>query len=100
MAIQPIHSGNVNNSVLTKPGSKNTGETKSETAALVTNTDTVSITHRTHNAVSNDSSIPAVDQNQVAKIKAAIQSGSYTIDPEQVASKMILFDQQLKSDTT
>ena len=101
MAIQPIQSGNFNNSVSqTKSASKSTRETKDQTVAFVANTDTVSITYSIHNAVDSDSSNPAVNKNRVANIKAALQSGSYVIDPERVAWKMIRFDQALLSDTT
>ncbi len=41
------------------------------------------------------SSLPAVDANRVAEIKAAIENGEYEIDADAVADAMIRFERSL-----
>lgn len=101
MAIQPINSGNVANSVATaKPTGKNAADTQNQAVGSAVSDDTVSITNGISKAAGDNDSPPVVDQNRVASLKAAIQSGDYKINPEQIASKMMAFDKQLRSDTT
>lgn len=38
------------------------------------------------------SAVPAVDSAKVAEIKAAIANGSFTIDPQAIAAKLIAFE--------
>jgi negative regulator of flagellin synthesis FlgM len=38
------------------------------------------------------STVPAVDNARVAEIKAAIANGSFTIDPQAIAAKLIAFE--------
>lgn len=41
------------------------------------------------------SAAPAVDSKRVEAVRQALQDGSYKIDPEAIASRMIDLDQQL-----
>ncbi len=38
------------------------------------------------------SAVPAVNSQKVAEIKAAIANGSFTIDPQAIASKLIAYE--------
>lgn len=40
-------------------------------------------------------SLPDVDSNRVAEVKAAIENGEYSIDADAIADAMILFEQSL-----
>lgn len=97
MAIQPVNSGNIANSVAqAKPANKNAVNTQNEPLNPVASDDKVSISQ----ASGNNASPPVVDETRVARIKAAVQSGDYKINPEQVASKMLKFDDLLQANTT
>jgi len=100
MAIQPINSGNVPNSVpQTKAGGKSTVDTKEPTSGVNLGNDTVSFSNGISKHSAADSS-GAVNEERVAQIKAALASGAYKIDYEQTASKMMEFDNFLQPDTT
>lgn len=101
MAIQPINSGNVVNSVAqTKPAQKNTVSSHNPAVESAASDDTVSITNGISSASGNHTSTTSVDEKRVASIKTALQSGDYKINPEQVASKIMAFDKLLQPNTT
>ena len=41
------------------------------------------------------SSAPAIDESRVQAVREALQNGSYRINPEAIASRMLELDQQL-----
>ncbi|KLD76213.1 flagellar biosynthesis anti-sigma factor FlgM [Xanthomonas hyacinthi] len=43
------------------------------------------------------SAAPAVDSKRVESVRGSLQSGSYTINPDVVASRMLDMDQQLSA---
>ncbi|WP_369975206.1 flagellar biosynthesis anti-sigma factor FlgM [Xanthomonas bundabergensis] len=43
------------------------------------------------------SAAPAVDSNRVESVRSALQGGSYKINPDVVASRMLDLDQQLSA---
>jgi len=101
MAIHPVNPDKVGTSVpQAKLANKSTVETKSQTLGSVASTDTVNITHGLSTAVDVDISTSEVDKTRVKNIRDALQSGSYKIDPERVADKMMRFDKKLPTDTT
>lgn len=101
MAIQSINAGNVGSTVpQAKSANKNIIDTKNQSMGSTASTDTVNITPGINNASNAGPATPIVDENRVANIKAALQSGAYEIDPERIAKKLLQFDQQLISDTT
>jgi negative regulator of flagellin synthesis FlgM len=74
------------------------GSTQSEAASAPHSGDTVNITRsglllsKLEDLVH---SLPAVDADRVSAIKEALASGSYDIDDQAVADKMIRFDREL-----
>ncbi|MGD0960144.1 MAG: flagellar biosynthesis anti-sigma factor FlgM [Methylomonas sp.] len=42
---------------------------------------------------------PEINQERVAALKAAIQSGQYQPDPERIAGKLLQFDKQMPNST-
>ncbi len=40
---------------------------------------------------------PAVDSNRVESVRSSLQSGSYKVNPDVVASRMLEMDQQLSA---
>jgi negative regulator of flagellin synthesis FlgM len=52
-----------------------------------------------HAAIAAAGKVPTVNENRVAAIKSAIQNGSYTVNPERVADKMLQFDDKLPDST-
>ena len=100
MAIQPVNSGSVANTVSqTKSTTKNTVDTKNQAPGSVSGDDTVSLT----NGIAKPSDIglnaPIVDDNRVSNIKAALESGSYQINPERTAEKLMQLDLKLPNTT-
>lgn len=100
MAIHPVNSGNVANSVPTSKSANKTPDAKNIATSAVSTDDTVSFSNSVLNASESDNNAPSVDQARVAAIKNALQSGNYQIDPEKIAAKMMAFEQQLPNDTT
>lgn len=47
-------------------------------------------------ALSAAASVPDVDQNKVARIKAAVDSGRYSVSAERLADKMLRFEESFK----
>lgn len=101
MAIQSINTGNIGNTMpQVKSTNKNIIDTQNPSMGSTAGTDTVNISLGMSAAMDTPSATPIVDENRVAHIKAALQSGTYKINPERVAKKLLQFDQQLISDTT
>lgn len=66
-------------------------------AALPTSTDTVVLTEtaaQLKRAEASLSSVPVVDTAKVERIRNAIADGSYQVNPERVASKMLQIEGQ------
>lgn len=67
--------------------------------ARPTTADTVTITPAATRLRALESGLPAaapVDSERVAGVHAAVSSGSYSVDPERVAEKLIAFEQALR----
>lgn len=79
----------------TKSAIKNAVEAKPQASATMVNEDTVSL----KNIQANDTSTPVANEARIANLKAAIESGSYRINPEQIASKMMQLDFNLPNTT-
>lgn len=103
MAIQSINTSSiVNTTTQTKSTSKTTLETKQQPVSLVADEDTVSITAKAQDikkATEAIESAPVVDEKRVAALKAAIDAGQYTIDPDRVAKKILQQEIQLPNTT-
>lgn len=100
MAIYPVNSGNVANTVSqTKSTARTEVDTKSPAPVSVSGDDTVSLTDGIANPSDVGTSAPMVNDNRVANIKAALQSGSYQIDPERIAEKLMQLDLNLPNTT-
>jgi negative regulator of flagellin synthesis FlgM len=99
MAIQSINTGNVvNTTTQTKSTNKATVETQKQPVNLAADEDTINITGKAQDikrATDSIASAPAVDTTRVAALKAAIDAGEYTIDPDRVAKKIMQFETQL-----
>lgn len=103
MAIQSINTGNaVNTTTQTKSANKAKFETQHQPVNLATDEDTVNITGKAQDikrATDSIASAPAVDTKRVEALKAAIDSGQYTIDPDRVAKKLLQQEIQLPNTT-
>ena len=70
-------------------------DTSAQTAPKAQKGDNVSFSDKAKNLKALETSIknePDVNQERVAKIKAALEDGSYSVDAEKVAQKMLDFD--------
>lgn len=96
MAIESINTSKVTNTVQqVKSATKNTVDTNNQENKAIANDDTVSI----KNMPAHDANAPVVDEVRTANVKAAIQSGSYSVNPERVAGKMMQLDLKLPNTT-
>lgn len=69
---------------------------------VISNADTVSITTTAKdidNVSKKGASEPAINESRVAEIKASLSDGTYQINPERVAKKMLQLETKLP-DTT
>lgn len=103
MPIESIKNTVANPVLPGKSAKKDAVDQKGQAAsAAVTASDTVSLTSMSHGlkrSAEVDSHDQQVNEARVAKIKAAIQDGSYVIDPERIAKKMLQFESNFP-DTT
>lgn len=103
MAIQPIN--NVNAAAVTnqtKSTGKSTPATSSANVNPAMDDDTVRITSTAQDikkALDASASTPVVNENKVAELKAALQAGTYQVDPDRVADKMLQLETKLPNTT-
>jgi len=77
-------------------------EMNSLAASAAVSADTVDFTHTAQDiktAVATGAVTPVINEDRVAAIKSALQSGNYKIDVEHVAEKMLRFEDKLPDST-
>jgi len=79
----------VKNSDDSKKASDNTGSASSSSMDKVTLTDTAAKLKALEAELTNQ---PMVNENKVKDMQTSIQSGTYKMDPERIADKMINFE--------
>lgn len=103
MAIDSINNNVTGLARPNKSAAKQTGDVKNPPAdTAISNADMVSITSTAkdiNNASKKDASEPVVNESRVDAIKAALRDGSYQINPERVATRMLQLETHLP-DTT
>ncbi|MCK9608690.1 MAG: flagellar biosynthesis anti-sigma factor FlgM [Methylomonas sp.] len=103
MAIQSINNVNAANvATPTKSANKSSLEANKQPDNLATDADTINISTAEGIKKAVDvgaSSAAVVDETRVAEIKAAIQSGTYKIDPDRVAEKMMQLETKIANST-
>ena len=86
---------NIANSNTSKSAKASTQATESNSQTKVPVTDTVSITDkvsRLQEIEDHLAAIPVINVEKVAEIKQAISDGTFKIDPESVAAKLVEFE--------
>jgi negative regulator of flagellin synthesis FlgM len=101
MAIDSV-TGKINNQppLKTAPKAESDG-VKKPTTASPEKTDSVALTTTTQEikkAFESSSSQPTVDMDRVAAVKKALADGTYSINAERIAKKMIQLDKQMSQD--
>lgn len=102
MAIQSINNVNAGNTAAqAKSASKSPLETSKQPITQPSDQDTVSITTAPgiKKALDVGASAPVVNEARVAEIKAALQAGNYTINPDHVADKMMQLETKIADST-
>ncbi len=103
MAIQSVNNVNAANvATQTKSANKNSLETNKQPDNLATDADTINISTAQGIKKAVDvgtSSAAVVDETRVAEIKAAIQAGTYKINPDRVAEKMMQLETKIANST-
>jgi negative regulator of flagellin synthesis FlgM len=101
MAIEIISGNTLNSQLPAKSVAKDAADVKQKASTPVS-TDTIDFTNTTQdvkNALAASAAAPVVNEDRVAAIKAAVQSGSYKADVERVAEKMLQFEDKLPDST-
>jgi negative regulator of flagellin synthesis FlgM len=103
MAIESI-TGRTNNQAAIKTAAKTEidGQKTAATEAAVKD-DSVAITALTQNikkAFESSSAVSSVDIDRVAAVKKALADGSYPINAERIAEKMIQFEKLMPQDNS
>lgn len=102
MAIHSINNVNTNNAATqTKSANKSSLETGKQTSNVSNDVDTVNITvaQDIQKALDVSLSSPPVNESRVAEIKAAVNAGTYQIDPARVADKMMQLETKIANST-
>jgi negative regulator of flagellin synthesis FlgM len=97
MAIEPISSKPISLSTATKTVAKEKLD-DTQTTNKTGSTDTINVDNTTSDiksAIAAGASTPVVNEDRVAAIKAAINSGTYQINPDSIAKKMLQFEDKL-----
>ncbi|PPU95056.1 flagellar biosynthesis anti-sigma factor FlgM [Xanthomonas albilineans] len=87
-------------SVRTKSASGASEEGQSREVGATAATDSLRLTGEAsglQNIQRELAAAPAVDKQRVEAVRTALQNGSYTINPEAIASRMIDMDRQLRA---
>jgi negative regulator of flagellin synthesis FlgM len=101
MAIESVSGNSINTVLPTKSGAKDAVDVKQKAPAPVS-TDAVDFTHTAQQfklAVESGAVTPVINEDRVAAIKSALQSGNYKIDAEHVAEKILRFEDKLPDST-
>lgn len=102
MAIESISGVPFNRSLPTNTVSKDTAGVKQQASASGS-ADTIDFTNASQDIKSaiaaGGASAPVINEDRVAAIKAAVQSGSYTVNAGRIAEKLVQFDNQLPNST-
>lgn len=101
MAIESISSNTINSVSPAKSGAKDAVNVKQK-ASVPISTDTVDLTDAAQDiktAVATGVTSPVINEDRVAAIRFALQSGNYKVDVERVAEKMLRFEDQLPNST-
>jgi negative regulator of flagellin synthesis FlgM len=100
MAIESISGNSIQPPLSNKANAKETSQVQPKASGVSAgNTIDFSSTTHTFKAALAASSSPVVNEDRVAAIKAAVQSGSYHIDSAKVAQKILQFEQNLPNST-
>lgn len=102
MAIHSINNVNPNNAAATaKPVNKGLPETGKPVGSVANDTDTVniSVAQDIQKALEVGLSAPVVNESRVAEVKAAVNAGTYQIDPARVADKMMQLETKIANST-
>ncbi|WP_438970324.1 flagellar biosynthesis anti-sigma factor FlgM [Methylophaga sp.] len=91
-SIKPTLQPDVNSSRNVADGNRSTPASSPNVSAPNTETDKVSLSETLASLEAKLANVPEVDSARVDAIKQAIDDGSYTIDSQELARKMIDFE--------
>lgn len=101
MAIESVSGTSINSALNVKSNAKEAVDVKQKASAPVSSDviDFTNIAQDIKTAVATGENPPVVNEERVAAVKLALQSGSYKVDAERVAEKMLQFENKLPNST-
>jgi negative regulator of flagellin synthesis FlgM len=102
MAIESVSGQPPSVSLPAKPVEKDASSVNKLPAVNSGSAEAVGVTYTRQdikNAVAAGSSVPVINEDRVAAIKAAVQAGTYQPNAERIAGKILQFDHQLSNST-
>ena len=100
MAIESISGNSIPQPLFNKPNAKDASQVQPKTTGVSSsNSIDFSNTAQSFKAALAASSGPVVNEDRVATLKAAVQSGNYQVDSGRVAQKILQFEQNLPNST-
>ncbi|PPD32272.1 MAG: flagellar biosynthesis anti-sigma factor FlgM [Methylomonas sp.] len=102
MAIHSINNVNTSNvATQNKSVNKSSVETNKQPNSVASGEDTINISaaQDIQKALDVSLSTPVINESRVAEIKAAVNAGTYQIDPARVADKMMQLETKIANST-